>query len=176
MNGRVGGVIELLRHPGVWRLFQDFFRTCDGALHPLRSGGENQLSAQHCQKGAAFQTHRFRHRQNELITLGGADESESDTGVAAGGFDDHRIRFNDALACSAASIIDMPILSFTLPRGLKNSHFIAIVASTPRVMRFNLTRGVRPTVSIMLLYSYTVRLHCLVGLWIEGQAEITYIH
>ena len=52
---------------------------------------------------------------------------------------------------SAASIIDIPILSFTLPRGLKNSHLIAMVASMPRVTRLSLTSGVRPTVSIILL-------------------------
>ena len=46
--------------------------------------------------------------------------------------------------------------SFTLPSGLKNSHFIAMVVlgSIPSLagMRFSLTSGVRPIVSTMSLY------------------------
>ena len=52
---------------------------------------------------------------------------------------------------SASSIIAIPIRSFTLPSGLKNSHLRRMVASKPAVMRFRRTSGVRPTVSTMLL-------------------------
>jgi ribonuclease HII len=52
---------------------------------------------------------------------------------------------------SAASIIAMPMRSFTLPSGLKNSHLRAMVASRPAVTWLSFTKGVRPTVSMMLL-------------------------
>ena len=54
-------------------------------------------------------------------------------------------------ACSAASIIAMPMRSLTLPSGLKNSHLSAIVASRPAVTWLSRTSGVWPTVSTMLL-------------------------
>jgi hypothetical protein len=52
---------------------------------------------------------------------------------------------------SASSIMAMPIRSFTLPSGLKNSHFKAIVALRPAVTLLSFTSGVLPTVSTMLL-------------------------
>ena len=54
-------------------------------------------------------------------------------------------------SASAASIMAIPIRSFTEPSGLKNSHFRAMVASTPSVTLLSFTRGVLPTVSTMLL-------------------------
>jgi hypothetical protein len=52
---------------------------------------------------------------------------------------------------SASSIMAMPMRSLTLPRGLKNSHLRVIEAGRPAVTLFKRTRGVRPTVSTMLL-------------------------
>ncbi len=49
---------------------------------------------------------------------------------------------------SASTIIATPILSFTLPRGLKNSSFPTTSAFIPSVIRFNLTRGVFPISSV----------------------------
>ena len=59
---------------------------------------------------------------------------------------------------SASSIMAMPMRSFTLPSGLKNSHFKRTVASAPAVTLFNLTSGVRPTVSTMLLYMRPIKM------------------
>ena len=52
---------------------------------------------------------------------------------------------------SASSIIAMPMRSLTLPSGLKNSHLSRMVAWQAGGDSFNLTSGVRPTVSTMLL-------------------------
>ena len=56
---------------------------------------------------------------------------------------------------SAASIMFIPIRSFTEPSGLKNSHFNStdVDGSTPKDagMRLSRTNGVCPTVSTMLL-------------------------
>ncbi len=49
---------------------------------------------------------------------------------------------------SALTIIDTPILSFTLPRGLKDSSLATTSAFAPSVIRFNLTRGVFPISSV----------------------------
>ena len=52
---------------------------------------------------------------------------------------------------SASSIIAMPMRSFTLESGLKNSHLSSTVASMPSVTLLSRTNGVRPTVSTMSL-------------------------
>ena len=100
MNGRVGGIVELLRHPGVRSGFQQFLRPGNGAFHSFGSRRENQFGSQHGQERASFQTHRFGHRQNKLVPLRGADKGQGDTGVAAGGFDDDRIGVDDPLLFS----------------------------------------------------------------------------
>jgi hypothetical protein len=51
-------------------------------------------------------------------------------------------------ACSAASIIETPMRSFTLLKGLKDSIFTSTVASKPLVTLFNLTSGVLPMVLV----------------------------
>jgi len=53
---------------------------------------------------------------------------------------------------SACSIIARPILSFTLPIGLKDSTLTSTSAFRPFVMRFNLTRGVFPIVQVISEY------------------------
>ena len=63
---------------------------------------------------------------------------------------------------SASSIIAIPMRSLTLPKGLKNSHFSRMTASKPAVTLFNLTSGVRPTVSTMLLYIRPLELPVLI--------------
>ena len=53
---------------------------------------------------------------------------------------------------SAASTMDSPIRSLTEPKGLKNSHFARMSASTPSsaASLASRTSGVAPTVSMML--------------------------
>jgi len=51
-------------------------------------------------------------------------------------------------AFSAASIMDTPMRSFTLLKGLKDSSFTSTVASKPFVTLFNFTRGVLPMVLV----------------------------
>src|SRR5208282_5596867 len=48
-------------------------------------------------------------------------------------------------------IMAAPMRSLTLPRGLKNSHLSRMTASRPAVTLLRRTRGVRPTVSTILL-------------------------
>src|SRR4051812_39269120 len=53
-------------------------------------------------------------------------------------------------SASAASIIDTPILSFTLPAGLKASSFATISAWQPGATRVSRTIGVSPAMSARL--------------------------
>ena len=63
---------------------------------------------------------------------------------------------------SAAAIMAKPMRSLTLPRGLKNSPFKAMVASTPPAMRLSLMSGVRPTVLMMSGY-IGIRFSCSIS-------------
>ena len=52
-------------------------------------------------------------------------------------------------ACSAASIMDTPMRSFTLPAGLNDSSLAATSATAPAVTRRSRTSGVFPISSVM---------------------------
>ena len=52
-------------------------------------------------------------------------------------------------ACSAASIMDTPMRSFTLPAGLKDSSLAATSATAPAVTRRSRTSGVCPISCVM---------------------------
>ncbi len=53
-------------------------------------------------------------------------------------------------AFSAVSIMDRPMRSLTLLKGLKNSSFTSTVAASAGTTLFNLTNGVSKVVSTML--------------------------
>src|ERR1017187_7551815 len=57
--------------------------------------------------------------------------------------------------------------SFTLPSGLKNSPFNAIVATAPLTIRFSLISGVRPTVLITSGYTGIITFLSLMGLVLQ---------
>ena len=60
---------------------------------------------------------------------------------------------------SASSIIAMPMRSLTLPSGLKYSHLMRMVASSPAVTLLSRTNGVWPTVSTMLLNMRAIKMN-----------------
>src|ERR1035438_5294619 len=68
---------------------------------------------------------------------------------------------------SAAAIMALPMRSFTLPSGLKNSPFNAIVATGPLTIRFSLISGVRPTVLITSGYTGIITFLSLMGLVLQ---------
>ena len=133
MNLGVGRVVELLRHPRVRRLFHELLGARDGAFHALGAGREHELRAEHREQRAPLERHRLGHREDELVAFGRRDERQRDAGVAARRLDDHGVLVRARPRFSASSIIAMPIRSFTLPSGLKNSHLSAMVVlgSTP---------------------------------------------
>ena len=89
VDGGVVRVRELLGNEGVRRIGGDFFSLGDGAFHALGTFGENELRAEQGEERASFKAHGLRHREDELVAFGGANESQCNTGVTAGGLDDN---------------------------------------------------------------------------------------
>jgi hypothetical protein len=150
MNSGLAGIVELLRNPGIRRFLGQLLGAGDRAFHAFGAGRQNQFRAEHRQQRAAFQRHRFGHRQNQLVTLGRRDERERDAGVAAGRLDDDGVLLQDAALLGvlnhrhADAVLDAAerIEKFALEQN---------GGGRPAVTLFSLTSGVRPTVSTMLL-------------------------
>ena len=91
MNRRIRPILKLLRHPRIRRLTQDLFRLRNRPLHPLRPRRQNQIRAQQGQQRPALNTHRLRHRQNQLVTLRCANKRQRNPRVPTRRFHDHRV-------------------------------------------------------------------------------------
>ncbi len=88
MNVGIGGIVELRGDDGVGILLMELGAFADGAGHAFGAGGKHKVGSQDAKQPAAFNGHRFRHGEGELIPLGSADEGERDAGVARGRFVD----------------------------------------------------------------------------------------
>ena len=76
MNVRVGWVLKLVGHEVATGTFVEHFLSgADGAGHAFRAFGQNKIGTERADDLAAFQTHRLRHRQVDLVTTRGTDES-----------------------------------------------------------------------------------------------------
>ena len=84
----VGGIFELLRHPAVLRLGDQFLGAGDRALHPLLLGGEIEGRAIGQHQPAALEAHALGHDQDEPVALDRGDHGEADAGIARGRLDD----------------------------------------------------------------------------------------
>ena len=98
VNLRVGGVVELLRNPRVGDFLVQVLRLLDRPFHALGGRRQDQLRPQQRQQGAPLHAHALRHRQDELVALGGRHERQRDPGVARGRLDDRGLGREDALA------------------------------------------------------------------------------
>ena len=123
------------------------------AFHAFRAGRQHRFRAKHRQQCAAFDGHRFGHRENQLITLCRCDERQRDAGVAVEArLDDDGVLLENAALLGvldhrhADTILDAAerIEKFALEDGSRRAR-----AGGDRL--FSLTSGVRPTVSMMLL-------------------------
>src|SRR4028118_1778673 len=82
MNFRVGWVVKLLQHVGIWCRRDNFLRPMNTATHSLKSWRQFQLgsiSSQHC---TTLCTHGVGHRQNELVALSGSSHCQSNARVS----------------------------------------------------------------------------------------------
>ena len=89
VDGRVGGVVELLQDVAVGRLLQDLVSLGDRALHAVGAGGEDDFRAVGEQRHAALQAHGFGHGEEEPVALDCGHKRQRDAGVAAGGLNEH---------------------------------------------------------------------------------------
>src|SRR6266540_91420 len=91
VNLGVGRIFELLGNPRVGRLLCQLLGPCDGALHSLGSGSEDERGPEHREQRPPLQGHGLRHREGERVPLGGRDKRQRDAGIAARRLDDHRV-------------------------------------------------------------------------------------
>jgi len=82
------GVGELLEDDAVGDLLVKFLGLGDGALHALRSFGEDEFGAENLEELAALKGHRLGHGEDELEAVGGGDEGQGDASVTGGGLDE----------------------------------------------------------------------------------------
>ena len=70
----------------------------DRAGHALDRRGEQKLHAEALQEATALEAHVFRHGEDEVVALRGADHREADAGVTGGGLDERVAGLDGALA------------------------------------------------------------------------------
>ena len=101
MHFGVGRVVELHRHESVRAdLVAKLRGTLDGAAHTLGTRSEDDFGAEETKEDAAFDGHRFRHREDAAVTAGGGDEGEGDAGVTGGRLDNGATRLQATVALS----------------------------------------------------------------------------
>ena len=79
----VGGIIKLPRHEVLGRIaIGNFLGLSDGARHALGGFRENQFGAKHGHHPSPFDRHRFRHREDQLVTTSRGSEGQGNACVA----------------------------------------------------------------------------------------------
>ena len=97
MNFRIDGVRELAGNEGVGNFFGQFVGFVNGTLHARFPRSQDDFSTISGDEVAAFDGHRFRHGEDGTIAFCGGDGSQTDTGIAAGRFDDDRTLLQEPL-------------------------------------------------------------------------------
>ena len=93
MDRRVGRIYKLAGNKAVGDFLRQLICFGDGALHALRAFRQHDLRAVGFQDIAAFHAHGLRHGEDDTVSFGRRDSSQTDAGVTGGGFDDDRARF-----------------------------------------------------------------------------------
>ena len=75
-------------------MIKDLPGLVDGPLHTVTAGREHQFGAQVFEKPSPLQAHGLGHGQQESVFPRRADKGQGDPGVAAGGFQDERVRLD----------------------------------------------------------------------------------
>jgi hypothetical protein len=90
VDGRIGGIVELLRRESMRGLGQNLLGLGYGALHAIGARGQHDFGAEREQQHAALQAHGFRHGEDQPVALHGGYKSQGNAGIAAGGLNQHR--------------------------------------------------------------------------------------
>ena len=96
MDGGIGGIVKLLRHPSAGGFLKKLVGFGDRPAHPFRAGRENQVGTEQGQERAAFDAHGIRHREDDLVAFRGGDKSQANAGISTGWLDDHSTGFEDS--------------------------------------------------------------------------------
>ena len=100
MNLRICRVGELRRNKAVRDLFCQFLCLGDRTTHALCALCQHQLCAVCLHQIAALYAHGLRHCDNQTITSGSRNGSQTNSGITAGRFDDNAARFQQTLCLS----------------------------------------------------------------------------
>ena len=96
MGPGIGRVGKLLEQQVAGVVFGELFRSPDGARHAFAAGSQHQLGPENPEEFAPLQAHRLGHHQGQLVAALGADESQPDPGIPAGGFQENGVRADGA--------------------------------------------------------------------------------
>ena len=88
VDGGIGGVHKLAGNEAVRNFLCQLLSLGDGTLHTLGTFRQYQLRAVGLHELAALHAHGFGHDDDDAIAPGGGDGSQTDAGVAGGGFND----------------------------------------------------------------------------------------
>ena len=88
VDGRIGGVLELLQDDGSGDAVAKLFGLADGSGHAFAARGEDDLGAIGGSELLTLKAHGVGHGEDDMVATDGTDKTETDTGVATGGFDD----------------------------------------------------------------------------------------
>ena len=97
MDGDIGRVFELARHPASRRFGDQLGGAGDGALHALFARREVKRGTIGEHQPPPLDRHRFRHDEDELIALDRCHHGKANAGVAAGRLDDGATGFQAAI-------------------------------------------------------------------------------
>ena len=112
VGGRVSRIGKLAGDKAVRSAFCQLLSFGNRTFHTLSTVSQYQLCAISLQQIAAFNAHGFRHSQNNFVTAGSSYGCQTDTGVAAGGFNNSSPRLKNTLSlciinhCFGNSIFD----------------------------------------------------------------------
>jgi hypothetical protein len=141
VDGRVGGVVELLEDVAVGRLGQNLVGFGDGALHAVGTRGEDDFGAEGKQGDTALKAHGFRHGEDELVALDCGDEGQGDAGVAAGGFNEHGLAGRDLAGLFGGVDHRKANAVFHARYGVLASSLATMVPGRPAETRLSRTSG-----------------------------------
>ena len=100
MLGGVGGVLELLQDNSTGSGVAQGLCLTDSTRHAVLTRGETHFGTVGFHEVSTLHAHGFRHGQNQVVALDSADQRQSDTSIAAGGFDDGGAGLQNALLLS----------------------------------------------------------------------------
>jgi len=132
VNGRVGGVVELLHDVPVLRLARISSALAIAPFMPLGPGVSTISAPKASSSTRAAPGSSSLDGEDQPVTLHGGDKSQRDAGVAAGRFNEHGLAGLDLARLLRGLNHRQPMRSFTLETGFWLSSLATTVAADRR--------------------------------------------